>query len=50
MALFLAYVLAIILSHIFREEEVTEDIITGAVCAYFIIGILWAFVFFTSWN
>ncbi|SPD75579.1 membrane hypothetical protein [uncultured Desulfobacterium sp.] len=46
MALFFAYILAIILSHIFREEEVTEDVITGAVCAYFIIGILWAFVFY----
>ena len=44
-ALFLAYVLAVILSHIFREKEVTEDLITGAVCSYFLIGILWAFVF-----
>ena len=45
-ALFLAYVLAIILSHIFREREVTEDLITGAVCAYLLIGIVWTFVFY----
>jgi hypothetical protein len=44
--LFLGYVLAIILSHIFREKEVTEDLITGAVCAYMLIGILWTFVFY----
>jgi hypothetical protein len=45
-ALFLAFVLIIILSHIFREREVTEDLITGAVCAYLLIGILWTFVFY----
>jgi hypothetical protein len=45
-ALFLAYVLIIILSHIFREREVTEDLITGAVCAYLLIGILWTFIFY----
>ena len=45
-ALFLGYVLVIILSHIFREKEVTEDLITGAVCAYLLIGMLWTFVFY----
>jgi hypothetical protein len=45
-ALFLAYVLVIILTHIFTEKEVTEDLITGAVCAYLLIGILWTFVFY----
>jgi len=45
-ALFLAYILIIILSHIFREKEVTEDLITGAVCAYLLLGILWTFVFY----
>jgi len=45
-ALFLAYVLAIILSRIFREKEVTEDLITGAVCAYLLLGMVWAFAFY----
>jgi hypothetical protein len=45
-ALFLAYILVIILSHIFREKEVTEDLITGAVCVYLLLGMVWAFVFY----
>ena len=45
-ALFLATILVIVLSHIFREKEVSEDLITGAVCAYLLIGILWTFVFY----
>jgi voltage-gated potassium channel len=45
-ALFLACVLVIILSHIFRETEVTEDLITGAVCAYLLIGLFWTFIFY----
>jgi len=45
-ALFLAYILGIILSHIFREKEVTEDLITGAICAYLLLGMVWAFAFY----
>jgi hypothetical protein len=45
-ALFLTYILAVIVSHIFREKEVTEDLITGAVCVYMLLGIVWAFVFY----
>jgi hypothetical protein len=44
--LFLAYILLLILSHIFREKEVTEDLITGAICVYLVLGMLWAFVFY----
>jgi hypothetical protein len=45
MILFLAYTVVIILSHIFREREVTADLIMGAVCVYFFIGLMWGFVF-----
>lgn len=45
-AVFFAYLLIIILSHIFRQEEVTEDLITGAVCAYLLIGLVWTFIFY----
>jgi len=45
-ALFLGYVLFIILSRIFKEKEVTEDLITGAICVYLVLGMLWAFVFY----
>lgn len=44
--LFFAYLLSVILSHIFRHKEVTEDLITGAVCAYLLIGLVWAFMFY----
>lgn len=44
--LFLAYILVLILSHIVREKEVTEDLITGAICAYLLIGMVWSFVFY----
>jgi hypothetical protein len=33
-------------SAIRREKEVTEDLITGAVCAYLLIGMLWTFVYY----
>jgi hypothetical protein len=45
-ALFLAYVLVMILSRIFKEKEITEDLITGAICVYLLIGIVWAFGFY----
>ena len=45
MILFFAYTVVIILSHIFREKEVTTDLIMGAACVYFFIGLMWAFVF-----
>lgn len=45
-AIFFTYLLIVILSHIFREEEVTEDLITGAVCAYLLIGMVWTFIFY----
>jgi hypothetical protein len=45
-AVFFTYLLVVILSHIFRETEVTEDLITGAVCAYLLIGMVWTFVFY----
>jgi hypothetical protein len=42
---FFAYTVIIILSHIFREREVTADLIMGAVSVYFFIGLMWGFVF-----
>ena len=46
-ALFFAYTAIIILSHIVREKEVTTESIYGAICAYFLMGLMWACVFFT---
>jgi hypothetical protein len=45
MVAFAAYILTIVLSHVFRQHEVTTDLIMGAVCGYFFIGLMWAFVY-----
>jgi hypothetical protein len=45
MILFFAYTLIILLSYLFSEDEVTADVIMGAVCVYFFIGLMWSFVF-----
>ena len=44
-ALFTAYVLIFILSFILRQKEVTADVLMAAVCGYFFLGFMWAFVF-----
>ena len=44
-ALFTAYVLIFILSFILRQKEVTADVLMAAVCGYFFLGLMWAFVF-----
>jgi voltage-gated potassium channel len=43
--LFLALVVAAILAHVFRSTRITRETITGAICAYLLIGSMWAHVF-----
>ncbi|MBW1744665.1 MAG: two pore domain potassium channel family protein [Deltaproteobacteria bacterium] len=43
--LFLGYLAAVILGHIFREKEITADMIMGAICVYFLLGWLWADIY-----
>ncbi|NOQ96300.1 MAG: two pore domain potassium channel family protein [Desulfobacterales bacterium] len=45
--LLLAYTAAIILFHLFREDRITGDMIMGAICAYFLMGLVWAFAYST---
>jgi hypothetical protein len=45
-ALFTAYVLIFILSYIIRQQEITADVIMAAVCGYFFMGLMWAFILF----
>jgi len=45
--LFTGYTATIILSYLFTEDEITGDVIMGAICVYFLIGLAWAFIFFT---
>ncbi len=45
--LFTGYTATVILSYLFTEDEITIDVIMGAICVYFLIGLAWAFIFFT---
>lgn len=44
-ALFFALALTLLLSHVNKQREVTRDVVMGAVCAYFLIGIIWAYIY-----
>lgn len=39
--LFMGFIVGIILSYLFKEDEITIDVIMGAICGYFLIGLLW---------
>jgi len=44
-AVFFAYVLIIMISYLFKEKNVTVEVITSAISVYFLIGLMWTFVF-----
>ncbi len=46
-SLFFIFTVVMILDHLFKQEKVTSDMIMGAICVYFLIGLIWAFVFST---
>ncbi len=43
--LFYAFMIVVILNYLFKEKQITVDTIAGAVCAYFLIGLMWASIF-----
>jgi hypothetical protein len=43
--LFFALIAVIVLRHILNVREVTTDTILGAICAYLLLGMVWAMVF-----
>jgi ion channel len=43
--LFLILVICAILSNVFRSREITTETLAGAICAYLLIGALWADTF-----
>jgi len=43
--LLLAYTATIILFYLFSQERITGDMIMGAICVYFLIGLFWSFAF-----
>ncbi len=46
-ALLLAYTGTIIFFYLFSEDKITGDMIMGAICLYFLMGLVWAFVYST---
>jgi len=46
-ALFFAYTAIILMSYLFKAKDVSSDIIVGAICAFFLIGLMWAYIFST---
>jgi hypothetical protein len=40
--LLLAYTVTIIVHHLFTEDKITGDMIMGAICAYFLMGLVWS--------
>jgi hypothetical protein len=43
--IFIGYIITLILRHIFRQENITQETIYGAIVAYILIGILWFFLY-----
>ena len=43
--LFMAFIVIVILSFIFREQEVTSNTIYAAIVVYLLIAIMWAFIY-----
>lgn len=42
---FLAYTIVMILKHLFQTRDVNSEVICASLCAYLLIGVLWAFLF-----
>jgi voltage-gated potassium channel len=44
-AVFIGFVIIVILRHLFRARQVTFDTINASLCVYLLLGSLWAYVF-----
>jgi voltage-gated potassium channel len=44
--LFMAFIIFHILSHIFKQQEVTRDTIAGAAAVYLLLALMWTFIYF----
>ena len=42
---FYTFMVVIILNYLFKEKQIAFDTIAGAICAYFLIGLMWSSVF-----
>jgi hypothetical protein len=46
--IFIAYIIVLILRHIFRQKDVTRETIYGAIVVYILIGLMWVFIYFIT--
>jgi hypothetical protein len=44
-AIFYVFMVIVILNYLFKEKVITADMIIGAICVYFLIGMMWASIF-----
>jgi hypothetical protein len=44
-ALFLVVVIGTMLSHVLKDEVVTREKVSAAICVYLLIGLIWAYLF-----
>ena len=42
---FIGFIIALILNHIFKQEQVTPETIYGAIVVYILIGFMWVFLY-----
>ena len=43
--LFFAFMVVVILAYIFKAKQITFDTIAAAICAYFLIGLMWSSIY-----
>ncbi|RJP88142.1 MAG: two pore domain potassium channel family protein [Desulfobacteraceae bacterium] len=43
--LFYLFLIAVMIDYLFKEEEITADMIIGAICVYMLIGAMWSSIF-----
>ena len=43
--IFFVFMAVVILNYLFTEKQITGDVIAGAICAYFLLGLVWSAIF-----
>ncbi|MEZ4483294.1 MAG: potassium channel family protein [Syntrophotaleaceae bacterium] len=44
-ALFFGYIILVVLAYVLRSQYVTQEVISGALVVYLLLGLLWTFLF-----
>ena len=46
--IFIAYIIVLILKHIFNQDNVTAETIYGAIVVYILLGLMWVFLYYLT--